>query len=227
MPADFNLTGLYNAYHEAIRRGDFTFAFEVRMPPGRFIFFMFFAENDKKSKDLLYLYLQNTNLLEQIKLYGSHRNGCFEIYFNRRLEEAIKAELGIVGGGNKPFNLYNFFKELNRNIPQHLPAQTQIATLRQYYPQIRAKIPRVVNDEDKIYWMGFMRPKNGAPREQTLRKLYIHTECNHQQIDRLLEAIAPHGLTLKWTDNPERARNTDFVSMLNELNRYNNRILAN
>lgn len=220
MPANFNLTGLHNAYHEAIRRDDFTFAFEISMPPGRFIFFMFFAENDKKSKDLLYLYLQNTNRLEEIKLYGSHRNGDFEIYFSNRLEEAIKAELGIVGGGNQPFNLYDFFEELNGNIPQHLPAQAQIATLRQYYPQIRARIPRVVNDEDKIYWMGFMRPQSGVPREQTLRKLYIHTECNHQQIDRLLATMAPYGLTLKWTDDPNRAKNVDFVSMINELNQY-------
>ena len=61
MPAGFNLTGLHNAYHEAIHRGDFTFAFEISMPPGRFIFFMFFAQDDEKSKDLLYLYLKNTN----------------------------------------------------------------------------------------------------------------------------------------------------------------------
>ena len=223
MPADFNLTGLHNAYHEAIHRGDFTFAFEISMPPGRFIFFIFFAKDDEKSKDLLYLYLKNTNRLEEIKLYGSHRNGDFEIYFNNRLEEAIKAELGIVGGGNRPFSLYNFFEELNGNIPQHLPAQAQIATLRQYYPQIRTRIPRVVNDEDKIYWMGFMRPQSGAPRTQTLRKLYIHTECNHHQIERLLEAIAPYGLTLKWTDNPDRAKNVDFVSMINELIQYRGR----
>lgn len=80
------------------------------MPPGRFIFFMFFAENDKKSKDLLYLYLQNTNRLEEIKLYGSHWNGDFEIYFSNRLEEAIKAELGIVGGGNQPLTSITFLK---------------------------------------------------------------------------------------------------------------------
>ncbi|MBN6081320.1 hypothetical protein HYE55_04415 [Aggregatibacter actinomycetemcomitans] len=133
---------------------------------------LFFAENDITSKDLLYLSLQNTNHLEQIKLYGSYRNGDFEISFNPRLETAIRAELGIEGGGGWPFNLDNFFEELNRNIPQHLPAQAQIATLRRYYPNIRTRIPKVVNDEDKIYRMGFMRPKNGAPREQTLRKLY-------------------------------------------------------
>ncbi|GAB1661543.1 hypothetical protein Mh1956_22020 [Mannheimia haemolytica] len=49
MSVKFNLTGLHNAYSEAIQRRDFTFAFEVSMPPGRFIFFMFFAENDKQS----------------------------------------------------------------------------------------------------------------------------------------------------------------------------------
>ncbi|HGO5848460.1 DUF6037 family protein [Mannheimia haemolytica] len=220
MSVKFNLTGLHNAYSEAIQRRDFTFAFEVSMPPGRFIFFMFFAENDKQSKDLLYLYLQNTNRLEQIKLYGSHRNGNFEIYLNSRLEEAIRAELGIVGGGNRPFSLYNFFEQLNRNIPQHLPAHAKIDTLRQYYPQIRERIPRVVNDAEKIYWMGFMRPKNGTPREQTLRKLYIHTHCNHQQIDQLLQAMAPYGVTLRWTDSEERAKRADFASMINELNRY-------
>lgn len=223
MPADFNLNRLYNAYHEAICRGDFTFAFEIFMPPGRFIFFMFFAENDKKSKDLLYLYLQNTNKLEQIKLYGNHWNGNFEIYFNDKLKEAIRDELGIVNGRNRPFNLYNFFEELNRNIPQNLPAQAQIAILRQYYPNIRTRIPSIVNDEDRIYWMGFMRPRGGVPREQTLRKLYIHTECNHQQINDLLKAIASYGLTLRWTANPDRARNVDFAAMINELNQYNAR----
>lgn len=223
MAKGFNLTGLHNVYHEAIRRSDFTFAFEINLSPGRFIFFMFFAENDKKSKDLLYLYLQNTNRLEQIKLYGNHSNGSFELYFNSRLEEAIRAELNIQGGGNQAFNLHNFFDKLNKNIPQNLPAQVQIATLRQYYQHIRTRIPKVVNDEDKIYWIGFMRPQNGTPREQTLRKLYIHTMCDSQQIDCLLEAIAPYGLTLRWTDNQERAKNTDFVSMMNELNRYRNR----
>lgn len=223
MPANFNLSGLHNAYNQAVKRGDFTFAFEVSIPPGRFIFFMFFSENDKESKDLLYLYLQNTNRLEEIKLYGSHRNGVFGIYFNDRLEKAIKAELGIEGGGHRPFNLYHFFEELNREIPQELPAQTHLATLRQYYPQIKTRIPSIVNEEAKIYWMGFMRPPKGTPREQTLRKLYIYTSCEHHQITRLLEAIAPYGLTLKWTDKQEKARNVDFVYMINELNQYKNK----
>lgn len=37
MAKGFNLTGLHNVYHEAIRRSDFTFAFEINLPPGRFI----------------------------------------------------------------------------------------------------------------------------------------------------------------------------------------------
>ncbi|BAS48458.1 hypothetical protein SA3033_07280 [Aggregatibacter actinomycetemcomitans serotype d str. SA3033] len=48
MPADFNVTGLHNAYCEAICHGDFTFAFEVSMPPGRLIFFMFFCRKQHK-----------------------------------------------------------------------------------------------------------------------------------------------------------------------------------
>ncbi|QEH47976.1 hypothetical protein FXN59_10780 [Aggregatibacter actinomycetemcomitans] len=81
----------------------------------------------------------------------------------------------------------------------------------------------MVNDEDKIHWMGFMHPNNGVRREQTLRKPYIHMVCDHQQIDHLLEAIKPYGLTLKWKDEPERTKNTDFASMFNELNQYKNR----
>ena len=45
MPAGFNLTGLHNAYNEDIHSVDITFAFEIYMPPGRFILFMFFSQD--------------------------------------------------------------------------------------------------------------------------------------------------------------------------------------
>ncbi|MBR0574472.1 MULTISPECIES: hypothetical protein [Pasteurellaceae] len=216
------MTGLSAIYNEAIQRGDFTLAFELRNGRGRFIFFMFFDENDKDSKDYLYLYLQNTNQIHNLKLYGSHRNGDFFIYFNEKLQRVIRDELQLNGNGVNPFNLEHFFQEINAAIPQRLERNQNVTILRRHYNNIQNRIPTEIIDEaDKIYWLGFMRT-HGTPRPQTLRKLYLYTDSTPEEIDRILTAIEPYNITLRWTNDPDKAKNTDFVTMMNNLNQYIN-----
>ncbi|MDA3977578.1 hypothetical protein [Gallibacterium sp. AGMB14963] len=221
MSFDFNLNGLSTAYNEAIKRKDFTFAFEIKYQKGHFIFFMFFSDKDKKSKDKLFLYLKNTNCMKQLKLYGSHSNGVFGIYFNEDLKQAIKDELGIVGG-KSAFNLSDFFDKLNQKIPEHLSVQQKINVLRKYYPNLnlRNNLPNIVNEMEKIYWIGFMQLKSAKPRESTLRKLYIYTQCDAKQIDELLDILRAHNITLKWTSDQNKAKEADFTTMIEDLNNY-------
>ena len=74
----FNLTGIKNIYLEALEQDDGTLIFDIIIDKGKFLFMMFFAEDDE-SKDSLFIFMRNTNQLVRCKLYGNHRKGDFFI----------------------------------------------------------------------------------------------------------------------------------------------------
>lgn len=73
-------------------RSEPTIAFEVRNGRGRFLFLMFFDPEDKATNDRLLVFLQNTRHMLELKLYGAHERGQFDIYLKRQDVAAIKRE---------------------------------------------------------------------------------------------------------------------------------------
>ncbi len=59
MSFDFNLNGLSTAYNEAIQREDFTFAFEIKIQKGHFIFLCFFLIKIK-NLEINYFFISKT-----------------------------------------------------------------------------------------------------------------------------------------------------------------------
>lgn len=124
----FNFTGLRNIYRNAIENEEPTLVFEIRDGIGRFVFMMFFSEDDA-SYDRLYILLRRTAALLELKMYGSHRAGDFNVYFSQDDERAIRNELNLQGGVN-PFYLDEFLVGLNGQIPDELALRRSVETLR-------------------------------------------------------------------------------------------------
>lgn len=80
MAIEFDFSGLNNMYISALESLDKALAFDLKVGKGRFLFMMFLSEEDKESKDMLFLYMRNTKVMKKIKLYGNHRKGIFKRY---------------------------------------------------------------------------------------------------------------------------------------------------
>ena len=125
-----SLSGLASIYLDALRYREHTIAFEVAIGKGRFVFLIFFSEDDKDVSDSLFLLLRNTSYLLQRKMYGRHTTGGTKIYLEPEHERAIRAELQLTAGG-PTFELRAFFEQLNSLIPQKLPLRDTVKTLRE------------------------------------------------------------------------------------------------
>ena len=119
----FNFDGLNNIYVDALQTDRKTIVFEVPNGIGRFVFMMFFS-NEDESKDQLFLYLARTNQLLSLKMYGRHsryepKKNEFSDLIAQQHENQIrkKKELGIEGGGQNEFDLTRFLGALNGNSP--------------------------------------------------------------------------------------------------------------
>ncbi len=200
MSLKFNLTGLKNIYLEALGRSDPTLAFEVVHGRGRFVFMMFFSNEDKESKDRLFVQLRNTQVFLEMKAYGSHRRGDFYIYFNESDQDAIIEELEL-GQGGLQFDFNNFLEKLNQQIPPELPLQTKLNKIREVWPQVKQHLPNVVDQADKTILMGIKKlPLGQNPQDKTLRKLYIYTNGSAEVITNLIAALKKARMTLAWTN---------------------------
>jgi hypothetical protein len=197
----FNLNGLTNIYLEALNRSDPTLAFEITEGKGRFVFLMFFSNEDKTSKDRLFLHLRNTNTFLELKMYGSHKNGIFDIYFQDSDKESIINELQL-GNGRTAFEFSNFLEKLNENIPQILPLQEKLDKIREIWPRVQYNLPNIVDQADKTILIGIKRlPNRKKPQDKTLRKLYIYTNGDATVLTNLIEALKEANTTLAWTNN--------------------------
>ena len=221
MPEPFNLDGLKSIYNAAYKRDEPTLAFELRNGKGRFVFMMFFSQDDEASKDRLFVFLGNTNTLLKFKTYGSHRQGDFKIYVNRFEEQAIRQELDIRGGAVR-FDLSTLLRNLNSQIPHSLPLEKTIDVLRKEkaafseQPELKA----LVDDAAKIYLIGTVRlPENKRPREKTLRKLYLHLNYSSDTVTEFIAALKMTNHTVAWTDDKSKA-NFDIQSLLRGTNSF-------
>lgn len=221
MSEPFNLNGLKDIYNAAYKRDEPTLAFELRDGKGRFIFMMFFSQDDDASKDRLFVFLGNTNTLLKFKTYGSHRQGDFKIYVNRFEEQAIRRELDIQGGAVR-FDLPTLLQNLNSQIPHNLPLEKTIDVLRKEKAAFseQSELRSLVDDAAKIYLIGTVRlPENKRPREKTLRKLYLHLNYSSNTVTEFIAALKMTNHTVAWTDDKLKA-NFDIQSMLRGINSF-------
>lgn len=182
---------------------------------------MFFSEEDE-SKDQLFLYLARTRCMLTFLMYGRHavvnpESNRFLVYIKPSDIEKIRLELGLQGRGGG-FNLEEFLRALNNEIPQHLNFTELQESCRRHReaftdPQLR----KVVDQSDKIYLIGPRRlDADRKPREKTLRKLYLHVDGEPAILEQFIQELKRRNMTLAWTDDPERA-NGDVRWMLNNI----------
>ena len=212
----YNFTGLKAIYHQAASNSAPTIVFELTYQIGRFVFMMFFAPEDAESKDKLFLYLGRTQVLLTVKMYGSHRNGDFKVYFNDLDESAIKRELNIQIGEVIPVNIEDVFNHINANIPQNYNLQQSVQVIQQRQTQLRPLLTRVVDDATKIHLLGPVRlPQGKKPQEKTLRKLYLYVQASPNVIVQLIDALKGANCTLAWSATPPQTP----VSLLQIINK--------
>jgi hypothetical protein len=214
MSVQFNFNQLHAIYSKAWLDKKPTIAFELDIGRGRFVFMIFFSPEDTKtSGENLFVYLRNMNALLKLKLYGSRRNGDFKVFLNERQQQLMTDELQLVAGqGN--FSFEQFLSELNNKIPQELPEQENINTLRRVWPDVRKELKDTVDEAERTILIGVIKlPDNKKPQDKTLRKLYVFTNSTAEDINDFIKVLKENNYTLKWTDDPKKVAKsfTDLI----------------
>jgi hypothetical protein len=217
MSEPFNLTGLFPLFAESISRDERTIAFEVMNGKGKFLFLMFFDDEDLETYDQLFIYLRSTRCILRLKLYGNHLKGQFNLYIEPWQEAKIKLELGIIDRySSSPFDLRRFLEDLNASFPKSLALKEKIVSLRKHWKEVRPFLPeKIVKDEDKTVLIGEKRISRGKPQEKTLRKLYLHTEGEPDDIAELIRCLKAANMTVAWTTEDSGIRSTDIRELIN------------
>lgn len=86
MAIEFNFNRLQNLYIATLHSFDKAMAFDIEIGRGRFLFMMYLSDEDKESKDMLFVYMRNTRILRKIKMYGNHKKGDFKVLSMRKLK---------------------------------------------------------------------------------------------------------------------------------------------
>jgi len=204
MGQKYELSGLKGVFKESIQRNEPTIVFELNNGRGKFLFMMFFDSEDEKTKDQLFIFMRNTQRMIKLKLYGNHYDGQFSLYLEEYVKDWFKKEL-LIENGN-PFNKFDFdsfFGKLNGSIPSSIPLQTKIVKIRESWADVASKLPKEVVDEDeKTILLGDKAlPSNKKPREQTLRKLYLYSDGNADDITILINNLKKLNRTVAWTND--------------------------
>ncbi|EIF28508.1 hypothetical protein BCh11DRAFT_03927 [Burkholderia sp. Ch1-1] len=195
----YQMNGFFGVWSEALGRDEPTVAFEVSNGRGRFLFMMFFDPEDEKTKDRLFLFLQNTRAMLPLKLYGSHRAGDFRLYLDSRDVEKIKRELQIEDGTGPAFDIGRFIDALNASIPQSVPLATKVGLLRQNRSALREHLPDIVDFHDRTELIGEMNlPEGKKPKERTLRKLYLYSTDSPEDVAAYIKDLKRRNVTLSW-----------------------------
>ncbi|WP_186333554.1 hypothetical protein [Paenibacillus xylanexedens] len=216
MTTQFNFNNLNNLYAEAITSDDKTLIFEAQIGKGRFLFMMFLSEEDKDSKDKLFIYMRNINLIKPIKVYGNHNKGQFEVYIKDDLKGSMIKELQL-NSSTGSFNFIEFLQQLNSKIPQSINRDNKIIELRKNKDLISEL--GVVDEADKTVLKCEMRlPENKKPQDKTLRKLYVYTDGNVEDIAELIQLLKKFNMTVAWTTKDKKNNNSNVKGLLGKLN---------
>lgn len=196
MTIQFNFSHMNNIYLEALSSYDKTLIFESHVGKGRFLFMMFLSDEDNEAKDRLFIYMRNTKYMRNIKMYGNHIKGKFEVYITDQIKNELIEELQLTSNGAS-FDFISFLEQLNNSIPQSIDHREKISKLRQNKDIIRPL--DVIDEADRTILIGEVRlPKNKEPQDKTLRKLYIYTDGAVQDITKLIELLKQYNMTVAW-----------------------------
>ncbi|WP_321900222.1 hypothetical protein [Burkholderia cepacia] len=199
MGTPLSLGGLFDVWSEAVARDEPTIAFEVRNGRGRFLFMMFFDPDDKATNDRLLVFLQNTRHMLELKLYGAHERGQFDIYLKKQDVTAIKRELELEDGVGLPFDEIRFVKALNAMLPTSLPLAAKVEVLRTNMPAIRNRLNAILDDHNKTELIGERQlPQQQRPKEKTLRKLYLYSTDAPAAVAAYIENLKKRNCTVAW-----------------------------
>ncbi|OAA93539.1 hypothetical protein [Clostridium coskatii] len=214
MAVEFNFNKLKNVYVATLESLDKALAFDLKVGRGRFLFMMFLSEEDKESKDILFLYMRNTRIMRRIKLYGNHTMGTFKAYINEDVQNCLIQELQLEHtGGN--FNFINFLSQINEAIPQETNIADKIKALRDNCNIIRTL--NVIDEADKTVLIGERKLSIGTPQDKTLRKLYMYTNSSLEDITELIGLLKKMNMTVAWTTEENRYREADIRIMIENL----------
>jgi len=219
MDNKYNLSGLQNIFNEVVDKNEPTIAFEIINGKGKFLFMMFFDNEDESTKDQLFIFLRNTTKMVKLKLYGNHKQGQFYIYLKDFIKEWFIKELLLESNAShQKFNFNDFFEKLNLSIPNTLPLQQKINTLRGSWSDVEDNLPKdIVDDSKKTILIGDKAlPDGKKPREKTLRKLYLYADGNVEDITVLIENLKRLNRTVAWTDDLEKLKSSkNIIDILN------------
>lgn len=215
MTIEFNFNRLKNVYIKTLESLDKTLAFDLNIGRGRFLFMMFLSEEDKDSKDMVYLYMRNINTIKTIKLYGNHKKGTFKVYINEDVQKHMIRELQLGNTGRK-FEFNNFLTEFNNCIPQEIRSENKIRTLRDNSDIIRSL--NVIDEADKTVLIGTKKLSVGTPKDKTLRKLYIYTDSDEKDITKFIEILKKMNMTVCWTTEEGRYKVADIRELIEKFN---------
>ena len=212
MEYDFNR--LQNVYIATLHSYDKALAFDLEVGSGRFLFMMYLSEEDKESRDMLFIYMRNTRVMRRLKMYGNHIKGKFSVYINDELKTCFIQELQIKHT-NGEFNFIRFLNQLNEAIPLEVSQESKIRTLRDNKNIIETI--NVIDEADKTVFIGDKKLSVGSPQDKTLRKLYIYTDANVEDVTALIKILKKMNRTVAWTTENSRYKIADIRDLINCL----------
>lgn len=215
MVITFNFSQLQNVYTEALRSPDKSLAFDIRIGNGKFLFMMFLSDEDKDAKDNLYIYMRNTRVMKKIKVYGYHLKGYFKVYINEDVKNSFINELQLSNRADKPFSFENFLIQLNNAIPLEINLNDKVDTLRNNANVISGL--GVIDEADKTVLIGYKRLTVGTPRDKTLRKLYLYTNGNSEEITDFIGFLKGNNMTVAWTAEENNIKAADINYLINNI----------
>lgn len=219
MEIKFNFNRLQKLYIETLHSLDKAMAFDIEIGKGRFLFMMYLSDEDEKSKDLLFVYMRNTRVLQKIKLYGNHEKGNFYVYIKDNVKNRFIQELQLTPNGGD-FSFIRFLNQLNENIPLQITQDKKVRTLRKNENIIRKL--NVIDEAEKTVLIGDRHLSVGTPRDKTLRKLYLYTNASAQDVTQLIKLLKKLNRTVAWTTEDNNYRVADIREMINSLNENEN-----
>lgn len=214
MTIQFNFSQLKDIYLEALNSDDKTLIFDSQIGKGRFLFMMFLANNeDKDAKDMLFIHLRNIAYTLKLKLYGSHKQGVFNVYIDEKKKNKIIEELQLSHTGQQ-FDFNSFLNQLNNTIPTQISIDEKVNKLRTNREII---IPlNVVDEANKTVLIGERKlPNEKTPQDRTLRKLYMYTEGDVKDISTLITRLRNSNRTVAWTTPINKYKAKEIRELIN------------
>lgn len=211
----FNFNKLKDIYNSTLKSNDRTMIFDVQINKGKFLFMMYLSDEDKESRDMLFVYMRNTSALLKLKMYGSHRKGKFEVYIKEEDREKMIRELSLSHNGSH-FDFNSFLNQLNEKIPLNISKENKIQILRSNRNIISSL--GMVDEAEKTILIGVLKlPVEKKPRDKTLRKLYLYTDANEADIDELIKLLKKVNYTVSWTTKDNAYKATDIRALIKSL----------